>query len=210
MELETLFVEQKWNILKLIATKEASPIQIAEAIGTTIANVSQQLKLLEAMGLVKKKKISNRDKGKPRVLYSLNKEFGNIIALTNGYVNKRLMALTDYHKTVLRIWFIGNEKLHSSIQYFLWEIESITKQLDAIIVIDAPSEKTKLIIFSSNQKEIEPKILKKKEAVFANNLPDIEIYVMNATKLENYVQNKEHNPQMIVLYDREGVFEKKP
>ena len=59
MELETLFTEQKWNILKSLSEGKFSPLQLANRSNTTIANISQQLRLLEAAELVKKEKIKN-------------------------------------------------------------------------------------------------------------------------------------------------------
>ena len=75
MELEPMFTEQKWNILKCLSEEKYSPLQLAEKLDTTMANISQQLRLLEAANLVKKKKIKNRDKGKPRTLFSLTDDY---------------------------------------------------------------------------------------------------------------------------------------
>jgi hypothetical protein len=41
MELELMFSEQKWNILKCLADGKASPLQLAEKLNTTMANISQ-------------------------------------------------------------------------------------------------------------------------------------------------------------------------
>ena len=50
----------KWDILSALAYQELSPKQLAEKTWTTIGNVSQHLKILEAFGYVKK---SKKDKG---------------------------------------------------------------------------------------------------------------------------------------------------
>ena len=54
MELATLFTEQKWNIIKSLSLGKFSPLQLAQRSDTTMANISQQLRLLEAASLVKK------------------------------------------------------------------------------------------------------------------------------------------------------------
>ena len=65
MELEGLFSGTKWDILRLIAKEPRNPLELARVLGTSIANISQQLRLLEAAGLVRKEKVSNRERGKP-------------------------------------------------------------------------------------------------------------------------------------------------
>ena len=56
MEVETLLTGTKWQIIEQLAKKKQSPLELAEKLNTTIANISQQLRLLELSNLVKKKK----------------------------------------------------------------------------------------------------------------------------------------------------------
>ena len=60
MDHETLFTASKWHILKQLETQPRSPLELARICETSIANVSQQLRLLEMAGLVKTKRVSNR------------------------------------------------------------------------------------------------------------------------------------------------------
>src|SRR3989338_5935801 len=115
MEMETLFTEQKWKILYHLSNEEYSPLQLAELSGTTISNISQQLRLLEAAKLVEKKKISNRDKGKPRTLFTLSDDYAYLISVTKNFTSKKLLNLTEYNKTILKIWSIKNSSLHQHI-----------------------------------------------------------------------------------------------
>ena len=55
-----MFSEQKWNILRCLSQGKSSPLQLAGKLNTTMANISQQLRLLEATNLVKKEKIRNK------------------------------------------------------------------------------------------------------------------------------------------------------
>lgn len=75
--IETELSGSKWMILKALTKEPLSPKQVAQKLGTTIANSSQQLKLLEAYGYVKKVKVDRgkgaRQKKDVRILYSLNK-----------------------------------------------------------------------------------------------------------------------------------------
>ncbi|MBU0472258.1 MAG: nickel-dependent hydrogenase large subunit, partial [Nanoarchaeota archaeon] len=90
MDQETLFTGSKWDILKLLEQKKMSPIELANASGTSTANISQQLRFLEIAGIVKSERISNRDKGQPRILYSLAGNSSFLISVAPGFVNKKL------------------------------------------------------------------------------------------------------------------------
>jgi len=156
MELETMFTEQKWNILKCLSEEKFSPFQLAEKLNTTMANISQQLRLLEASNLVKKEKIKNRDKGKPRTLFSLTYDHAYLISAMNSFADKRLLKVTDHHKVILRIWFLENGELQYEMERLYWSIHNYIKQIDLIAI----NENTKEVLFISDKaKELE-KIVK--------------------------------------------------
>jgi DNA-binding transcriptional regulator GbsR (MarR family) len=152
MELETMFTEQKWNILKCLSKEKFSPLQLAEKLNTTMANISQQLRLLEASNLVKKEKIKNRDKGKPRALFSLTDDYAYLISTMQRFAHKRLLRVTDHHKIILKIWFLKDPEVHYALERIYWKVEPYMKQIDIIAV----NEKSKdLFLISDKAKEIE-------------------------------------------------------
>ena len=157
MELGTLFTEQKWNILKSLSEGKFSPLQLARRSNTTIANISQQLRLLEAAELVKKEKIQNREKGKPRTLFSLSHDYAYLVSTMKDFAKKRLLELSDYHKIILRILFLENSELHYYLIKFYWEIEDYLDQVQMIIVVPN-TEEIKVVMVSDKAKEIEKKI----------------------------------------------------
>lgn len=157
MEIATLFTEQKWNIFKLLSQDKLSPLQLAQKSNTTIANISQQLKLLEAVDLVKKEKIKNREKGKPRTLFSLSNDYAYLVFAMNDFAEKRLLVLTDYHRFLLRILFLENTELHYYITKFYWKIEDYLNLIDTIIVINE-ADGMQIVIVADKAKEIEKKI----------------------------------------------------
>jgi len=91
--IETELAGSKWMILKTLSKAPQSPKQVAQKLNTTIANTSQQLKLLEAYGYVKKLKVDkgkgSREKKDARILYFLNKSKSWIIALNFSQVVKK-------------------------------------------------------------------------------------------------------------------------
>ena len=123
MEHETLFTASKWDILKQLENQERSPIELAKVCNTSVANISQQLRLLEMAGLVTSRRISNRDKDKPRILYSLAGNLSYMIATSGNFVDKKIMPLTDYNTIIMKIWFFEKTEYHYSLEKAFWKIE---------------------------------------------------------------------------------------
>jgi predicted transcriptional regulator len=132
MQLELMFTDQKWNILRSLSEQPQSPLQLSQKLNTTMANISQQLKLLEAVNLVKKEKIRNRDKGKPRTLFSLNGEYAFLIPVTRHFAEKKLLHTTAHQKAILRIWFL--EQHQHDIERFYWQLHDSLKDIQALVV----------------------------------------------------------------------------
>ena len=181
MELETMFTEQKWNILKSLSEGKFSPLQLAQGSNTTIANISQQLRLLEAAELVKKEKIQNREKGKPRTLFSLSHDYAYLVSTMKDFAKKRLLELSDYHKIILRILFLKNTELHYYLLKFYWKIEDYLDQIQMIIVVPNKDE-IEVAIIADKAKEIEKKI--NSVVIKKPNNKSISIKIQGITKEE--------------------------
>jgi len=102
MELETLLIGTKWEIIEILSTKPTSPIQFAEKLNTTIANISQQLRLLQTAGLVKKQKTGSGLPGKPRTLFSLSDNYAFITVFSQGFAKKKLITISKKEKEELK------------------------------------------------------------------------------------------------------------
>jgi predicted transcriptional regulator len=152
MELEPMFTEQKWNILKCLSNEKLSPLQLAGSLNTTMANISQQLRLLEAANLVKKEKIKNRDKGKPRALFSLTDDYVYLVSAMNNFAEKRLFKVDNHHRIIMKIWFIQDEELQNATERVYWKIEHYIKSINLISVDE---DKNSIYIVSDKKKEIE-------------------------------------------------------
>ena len=104
MDIETLLTGSKWAIIELLAKTPSSPTELAKKLNTTIANTSQQLRLLQAAGLIKKKRTSEVKPGKPRMLFSLSDDFCFMIIISKGFAKKKLIRLDAKKKTILEAW----------------------------------------------------------------------------------------------------------
>lgn len=132
MEQETLFTASKWEILKQLERGALSPIELASLSRTSVANISQQLRLLEMAGLVTSKRIPNRDKGQPRILYSLAGNSCYMIAASSSFVDKKRHAMTRHNKAILKIWFYPDQKEQYFLEKAFWNIDYLLGKADAL------------------------------------------------------------------------------
>lgn len=149
MDLELMFSDQKWNILRCLSNEKQSPLQLAERLDTTMANISQQLRLLQATNLVKREKIKNREKGKPRALFSLNNDTAYLISTMHQFADKKLLRLKEHHKAVLKIMYLENETLHEPLQQLYWRVYSHLSSVSGLFF----DEQKECVIIVSNKVE---------------------------------------------------------
>ena len=90
MDLDGLLTGTKWDIIKILAEKPSSPLELAKKLGTTIANISQQLRLLQTAGLTKKKRTGTGKPGKPRMVFSLSDDYALITIISKGFAKKKV------------------------------------------------------------------------------------------------------------------------
>jgi predicted transcriptional regulator len=198
MEQETLFTASKWDILKILSSGSKSPLQLAKLSNTSVANISQQLRLLEMAGLVQSKRISNRDKGQPRLLYSLVGNHSFLIASAQDFVDKKLLKLSEYNKVILKIWFLDNPKLHYFLEKAFWQIEENLSENDALFFETSASDDISLIIISDNlnlKKELKKISIKSPEGVSKTVLFNIK----TKNEFKKFLNNQ--TPAFYVLYD---------
>lgn len=149
MDYDTFLSSQRWVILEIIAKKPSSPVEISQKIGTSVSYVSQQVKLLEAAGLIRKERTGSADKGKPRLVYSIAREILQVTGLLRNSPMKKNLSLDLHKKVTLRIWDLENESLHPLIEKFYWEIEADLKDVSGIYF---DSSKKELLLVSDSKK----------------------------------------------------------
>lgn len=192
MEQETLFTASKWEILKLLENGSLSPIELSSLSRTSVANVSQQLRLLEMAGLVTSERVPNREKGQPRVLYSIAGNSCYVISTANSFVDKKLHSMSFYNKIILRVWFHPQEADHYFIEKGFWQIDHLLPKLDALAV----GVTKDAITFYLMTEQVLP-------ALSSVTFSDVE----ENTRKIRYVTIKEHEvPQdLYTLYDPKGL-----
>jgi len=162
MDRETLFTGSKWDILKLLELKKMSPIELSEQSGTSMANISQQLRFLEMAGIVTSERLSNRDKGKPRILYSLSGNQSFLISVAPGFVKKGMKQLNERKKAILKIWFYEHKDQQLGLEKAFNKLDRHMDEIDAIAVNSSEDSPVIMTVVTSNG------LLKK-------NFPDIQV-----------------------------------
>ncbi|HHE36237.1 MAG TPA: ArsR family transcriptional regulator [Candidatus Woesearchaeota archaeon] len=157
MEFEDLLTRSKWSILKELAKGEKSAVEIAQKTNQSIANITQQLKLLEAYNLVKKTKHDKKKKpGKPRTPYTLNQELVITSILKPGIAEKKILKLReadDCHKCLLNLFFILKPEDHYYLIKFLCNTDMI-KKADTIAYLKAAEKAIEIMIITEHIKEV--------------------------------------------------------
>jgi DNA-binding transcriptional ArsR family regulator len=157
MDHETLFTASKWDILKHLEGNPRSPLDLSKLCGTSIANVSQQLRLLEMAGLVTSERVSNRDKGKPRVLYRIAGHQSYLIATAGDFVDKKLLPLSEVNRIIMRIWFHDRAHLQYTMEKAFWKVEEHLLAISYLGVdIARESPLTFYVRFSSKPVDLKP------------------------------------------------------
>jgi DNA-binding transcriptional regulator GbsR (MarR family) len=146
MEQETLFTAAKWSVLKSLSFEKMSPLELAESNKTSMSNISQALRFLELAGLVKSERISNRDKGQPRVIYSIAKDNAYLILTAKSFVDKKMIEIDEHKKTILKIWFFENGSMHFFLEKAFENIEDKLENILGIFIDKNSLTEIKLLI----------------------------------------------------------------
>jgi predicted transcriptional regulator len=146
MEQETLYTSSKWDILKALELGSKSPIDLAKEANTSLANVSQQLRLLELAGIVKSERIPNRDKGQPRILYSLSGNNSYILITSPDFVDKKNILLQQHQIETMKIWFCEDITLHYYMEKFYWANEEKFSGLKLLAFDYTDSQNIKVLV----------------------------------------------------------------
>lgn len=146
MEQETLYTSSKWDILKALELGSKSPIDLAKEANTSLANVSQQLRLLELAGIVKSERIPNRDKGQPRILYSLSGNNSYLLITSPEFVNKKSILLQSHQVELMKILFCEDTILHYYMEKFYWANEERFSGLKLLAFDYTDSQNIKVLV----------------------------------------------------------------
>jgi DNA-binding PadR family transcriptional regulator len=195
MDFYSFVSSPRWKILEILAREPSSPLELSKKLETSVSYISQQLKLLEAANLVIKQKTGKADRGQPRMVFSLSSEVVYFVALVKGTPLRKLLHLTEHHKTILRIWLLENQNLHYLIEKLYWGLEADLGEVLCIFV-HSSNGKVKAIVVSDSKK-----IGGKVENFVKQSQDKIECKTISENELKKYPRE-----EIFPIYDPKNMF----
>lgn len=172
MDSQELVTGVRWELLQRIASQPASGSDLALFLGTSAANVSQHLKLLELAGLVAKERVNGRT-----VHYRLNQEVALVTLLADPPLRAtvplggleeleiRLLAHPSPYSKALRRFLLQHEELVTGFLCF-GVVKELAGEVQLLVIAEdvKPLRKeyaniqlgnTKIVIWSHTPLEID-------------------------------------------------------
>jgi hypothetical protein len=137
----------RWELLQQIALHPQTGAALALQNGTTPANVSQHLKLLELAGLVSRVRINGK-----AMQYQLAHQTALITLLTDAPV-RTVVPLTDMSCAELRLLCEGSANART-IRWFILQHEDLVKTFLAFGRVHSQGPDTQLFVISNNIKPL--------------------------------------------------------
>ncbi|MFT4261044.1 MAG: ArsR family transcriptional regulator [Candidatus Woesearchaeota archaeon] len=207
MILEDLTIT-KWDIIKELSKKPSGPKELAEKIGSTTSNISQQLKLLEAQGYLNKKRIDqgkgSRKKNAARIIYSINQ---NKTYIVNLGLNTKIKEIQQTTHNNLIINLILNDLDINPILKFYLNHKKLFEKVDALLYLETKNNETHLLVITDQIQEFREKNsleLEDSKIIFwSHTLQEIKEGIQ---KKEEYFVEKIKKSK--ILYDKNNTYAK--
>jgi hypothetical protein len=152
-----IFSSNKWTILKEIAESPQSPSDLALKTNTSLSNITQQLKLLEAYQLVRREKSEEKNTGKPRTIYYLNVELSYALILKNGKAERKIYYIDHNNEMFFNIMFCMSQEDLMFMLKFSFKYEEVLKKCKAIGFLKSSKDSIELFLITDNLEEIRSK-----------------------------------------------------
>ena len=93
MTVEQLLTGSRWQLLEALAKRPQGTSELAKEVGTSQANVSQQLKHLELAGIITRRRAPERKR--VHYVYELPKNFTYMVRLAPGLAEKKQLTSNE-------------------------------------------------------------------------------------------------------------------
>jgi hypothetical protein len=152
-----IILNNKWNILKEIAKSPKSPSDLALQTNTSLSNIIQQLKLLEAYKIVRKVKSEEKNSGKPKTIYHINMETAYASLLKEGKAERKIFYIDNSNKMFFNILFSVNTEDLMFMLKFCFKYEEVLKKCKAIGFLKSTKDSIELFLITDYLDEIRSK-----------------------------------------------------
>lgn len=211
MDFEELLTKSKWSILKELAKGKKSAVEIAKKTNQSIANVTQQLRLLEAYDLVKKAKHEKEKKpGKPKIPYVLSQEIVITSMVKPGLVDKKVLKLKEAdacHKCLLNAFFLLNPEDYYYLTKFIYTTDMM-KKADTLAYLKSDDKEIEIMIITEHIREVREKYSNMSISGLSGKTKKIISWSHNKKEVEEGLKRKEEYFINLVKKSKE-LFDKK-
>ena len=151
MEIEAVFSDIRWNIISELAKRPQSPSELASNVNTSLANISVQMRLLEALDVVSQSKPQNAS-GSARKIYNLKRPICYLTLASEVAIGKKMIPVTDESIAYFSAWLIREENAPQLILKVLSN-HDILRTSECIGYISLKDLQLELLIVNKEKKE---------------------------------------------------------
>ncbi|RJQ17170.1 ArsR family transcriptional regulator [Candidatus Woesearchaeota archaeon] len=150
MDADSLATGSKWVILEEIGKGNNTVSDIAKSLKTSVANISQQLRLLEAYGFIQKERLESNKIGKPKAVYAIKREMINISSLEKNKVQKIKLSPSWFSQTFINILNYATEEDRHYLAQFFFHTNDILEKCDGVALMKSSKDAIELVLFTAN------------------------------------------------------------
>lgn len=150
-------IGSKWQILQQIDKGFTTPKEVANKLGISISNVSQQMKFLEAWGYLKKERVDKGPGGRKnndkRISYKIAKNQDLLLSISDQRFGVKNIKETPLNQIFLNA--IQND-LGEELEYFValyFDLQKSVSEIQGIHYLKTTANEIHLLLVSENPEE---------------------------------------------------------
>lgn len=154
MELENFVKGIKWEIVSILAKTPMSPSEIAEKLQTSVPNISQQLRIMELSGIVKKERKKVTSLRTTRVEYKLVSDLHFVASCSSGLVYKETFEKSDCLRAIIfALLGVKKKGVFEVLLKFFLDNSEIILEADFVAISHIGANKIDLLVITSKHLE---------------------------------------------------------
>ncbi|MFH1399952.1 MAG: hypothetical protein ABIH41_00385 [Nanoarchaeota archaeon] len=145
-----IMTQKKWDLIGMIAQGPKTPAELAEMHGSTMTNVLQQLKIPEALGYIKKERIVEKRRGKPRYRFALASHALLVSSLHSDGLSTHTVLGSELRQMIIRIMLLGDSEEAFILAKFFLDNPEFIENVDGIALVKAASSDIELFVLTEH------------------------------------------------------------
>jgi len=153
-EIPDILTSSRWQLLKELSEQEQSATELADTLETSVSNVTQQLKILEAYNIVVSRKSTEKHVGKPKIIYRIKEDLVYAAMLKKGKAEKKVFKLEGFNGFLYNLIFTTGADDSFYILKFMLKHEELLKRCKACGFIKSTRDSVELFILTEHVDDI--------------------------------------------------------